>query len=91
MIGRLLIHIFRNPINKLEKGDFLAVVKMAQKGDVIIFLRNGIKLKGVVFKIRDNSALVNINKSIAANLGLETPFTVVNHKNYSVVKASEIL
>ncbi len=75
------------PTNKLEKGNFLAMVKKAQKGDVIIFLRNGVKVKGLVIEIRDNSALVHINKSIATSLGLETPNTVVNHKNYSVVKA----
>lgn len=71
---------------KYEKGSFLAMVKRAQIGDVISFLRNGVKVKGLVFKIRDNSALVKINESNATSLGLETPNTVVNHKNYIVVK-----
>lgn len=62
------------------------MVKRAQLGDVISFLRNGVKVKGLVYKIRDNSALVKINESNATSLGLETLSTVVNHKNYIVVE-----
>jgi uncharacterized protein YkvS len=60
------------------------MANIAQSGDVIIFERGGLTVKGMVFKIRNNSALVKINNSMAASLGLETPMTVVNHKNYRV-------
>ena len=57
----------------------------ATYGDTIQFKRNGLIIQGVVEMYRENTVLVSISDSDAAKLLLESPITLVNHKNYIVI------
>jgi uncharacterized protein YkvS len=53
-------------------------------GKKVDFYRKNIKLSGTIEKVLNNSVIVSISKDYAAQLELETPYTVVGHKNYVV-------
>ncbi|MFJ6211617.1 DUF2187 family protein [Lysinibacillus sp. NPDC092081] len=57
----------------------------ASYGDSIQFKRNGLIIQGAVEMYRVNTVLVSISDSDAARLRLESPITLVNHKNYTVI------
>ncbi|MGE7917061.1 DUF2187 family protein [Lysinibacillus xylanilyticus] len=57
----------------------------ASPGDTIEFERNGLTIQGVVATYREHTVLVSICDSDAAKLHLESPITLVNHKNYTVI------
>lgn len=62
--------------------------KKAKIGDVILFFRKGMNVKGKVKIIRNNSVIVDISEKDALELGYETNQTVVGHNNYSIIKTS---
>lgn len=57
-----------------------------QIGDVISFKREGKKLEGVVSGIRENSVIVNYGYSKDKD---EPLTTIVNHKNYILMKSKD--
>ncbi|MDQ0229847.1 DUF2187 family protein [Metabacillus malikii] len=59
--------------------------KIAKEGDKILFTRNGIEMIGEVFKVREESVIVSISKADAYLINVETPLTVVSHKNYQII------
>lgn len=69
----------------LEKGERL--LKRAEVGNIIEF-REG--LQGIVEKVNENSVIVDLSYMINyRDLDLEQR-TVVNHKNYRIIKDSTI-
>lgn len=60
--------------------------RTATTGDTILFNRNGIKIIGKVIKIREESVIVSVSQKDAAKLRIETPITVVSHKNYQLIQ-----
>jgi uncharacterized protein YkvS len=60
--------------------------QLAKEGDKVLFERNGLVIIGEVFKVREASVIVTISKSDAEGINVETPLTVVSHKNYQLVK-----
>lgn len=66
-----------------NKGEML--VKIAELGNVIEFKDN---LQGVVVKVNENSVIVDLTyMENYLDLELEEK-TVVNHKNYKIIKES---
>ncbi len=63
---------------KLKKGH-------ASIGDTVKFERNGYTIHGQVEVYREHTVLVSISDADAAKLHLESPITLVNHKNYTVI------
>ncbi|MGM7722674.1 DUF2187 family protein [uncultured Metabacillus sp.] len=59
---------------------------IAKEGEKIRFERNGLVLLGEVVKVREESVIVQISKSDAEEINVETPLTVVSHKNYQIIK-----
>jgi uncharacterized protein YkvS len=57
---------------------------IAQIGDVVLFSRHGTAFFGTVTKIKEASVIVKISQNDAHKLDLQTPFTVVSHKNYII-------
>lgn len=57
-------------------------------GDTIQFERNDLTISGVVETYREHTVLVTISDLDAARLRLESPITLVNHKNYTVIHHS---
>lgn len=53
-------------------------------GDVVLFKRKDCFIEGTVVSYRTETVLVEVNSSIARNLGFANNITVVNHKNYEV-------
>jgi uncharacterized protein YkvS len=60
--------------------------QLAKEGDKVLFERNGLVIIGEVFKVREASVIVTISKSDAEGINVETPLTVVSHKNYQLIK-----
>jgi uncharacterized protein YkvS len=60
--------------------------QLAKEGDKVRFERNGLVIIGEVFKVREASVIVTISKSDAEGINVETPLTVVSHKNYQLIK-----
>lgn len=71
---------------KKTKQDF----KIALIGESISFERKGIEHEGIVFKIYENSVLVDISEASKLLLGYETNKTVVRHGNYTVLSKKEV-
>jgi uncharacterized protein YkvS len=61
----------------------------AKEGDKILFERNSMLIIGEVCKVREESVIVTISKSDAEELKIDTPLTVVSHKNYQIMKSEE--
>ncbi len=51
----------------------------------ISFVRNDHEVSGTIFKILENSVIVEISTKDAELIGAASNLTVVAHKNYSVV------
>lgn len=63
-------------------SDFVAARKIDEK---ISFVRNEHEVQGRIYKILENSVIVQISKKDADLIGAASDLTVVSHKNYSVV------
>lgn len=63
----------------------LSVDKIALKGDNVFFKRSQQSIIGEVITVKDESVIVKISESDAIKLNIETPLTVVSHKNYKVI------
>ncbi len=74
-------------MSKLEtSNDYLLKQKgIADLGDKVRFVRNGMIIIGEVTISRNESVIVNISKADAMKLNIETPITVVAHKNYQII------
>ena len=59
--------------------------KMANEGDKILFKRNSVSIIGEVIQVKEGSVVVQINDSDAERIKIDTPITVVSHKNYKIV------
>ncbi|KKK38452.1 hypothetical protein WQ57_07535 [Mesobacillus campisalis] len=55
-----------------------------QVGDLVLCSRHGIAFFGTVTKVKESSVIVKLSQEDAQKLDLETPFTVVSHKNYVI-------
>jgi uncharacterized protein YkvS len=58
---------------------------IAECGDKVRFVRNGKIIVGEVTIVRNESVIVNVSKNDALKLNIETPITVVSHKNYQII------
>lgn len=56
-------------------------------GTIVTFPRQSKIITGIVQLVRANTVLVEISKEDQQFLSLENERTVVNHKNYTVVKS----
>ena len=59
---------------------------IAMIGDKIRFIRNKFSIIGEVVKVNEASVIVKIDDSVAEKLKIDTPLTVVAHKNYDVIE-----
>ena len=59
---------------------------LAAIGDTVLFKRKDSFHEGIVYKIQDNSVLVQIKAESMSKLGIDNCNTVVAHKNYSLKK-----
>ncbi len=59
--------------------------KTAKDGDKIRFTRLGVELVGEVHQVRESSVIAKISEEDAHLLRLDTPLTVISHKNYEVI------
>lgn len=71
------------PRKEKEVSDFVAARELNEK---IEFVRNDHKVTGTIYKILENSVIVQISNKDADLIGSASNLTVVAHKNYSVVK-----
>jgi uncharacterized protein YkvS len=58
---------------------------MAKEGDTIRFKRHDLSITGTVVKVKEESVLVQISDEDALLLKIDTPITVVSHKNYKII------
>lgn len=58
----------------------------AKEGQLVLFKRESITIKGRVSILYPNSVVVEISPDVATQLGYSTNRTVVNHKNYKIHK-----
>jgi uncharacterized protein YkvS len=63
-------------------SDFVAARKIDEE---ISFVRNNHEVNGTIYKILENSVIVQISQKDADLIGAASDLTVVSHKNYSVV------
>jgi uncharacterized protein YkvS len=59
--------------------------KRVMIGDKVKFKRFGHPLVGEVSLIREESVIVKLDQTDAETLKLDTPLTVVSHKNYTLI------
>ncbi|HLU23098.1 MAG TPA: DUF2187 family protein [Bacillaceae bacterium] len=59
--------------------------KVAKIGDKVIFTRQGYSIVGKVTIVKEESVIVYISNMDAKRLKIDTPVTVVAHKNYKVL------
>ncbi|MET0785096.1 MAG: DUF2187 family protein [Paenisporosarcina sp.] len=64
-----------------EVSDFVKARKVREK---VTFVRKNVKVEGKIFKILDNSSIVEISKEDQKRIGALSTLTVVAHKNYEV-------
>jgi uncharacterized protein YkvS len=69
----------------MEGNDKMAADKIANEGDKVLFERSGLVIVGEVVKVREESVIVSISKNDAEGINVETPLTVVSHKNYQLI------
>ena len=62
-------------------SDFVAARYIDEK---ISFVRNDHEVNGTIYKILENSVIVQISNEDAERIGAASNLTVVSHKNYSV-------
>ncbi|WP_203247445.1 DUF2187 family protein [Sporosarcina beigongshangi] len=70
------------PRKEKDVSDFVAARRIDEK---ISFVRNDHEVNGTIFKILENSVIVEISSKDAELIGAASNLTVVAHKNYSVV------
>jgi uncharacterized protein YkvS len=70
------------PRREKEVSDFVAARKIDEE---ISFVRNEHEVNGTIFKILENSVIVEITSKDAELIGAASNLTVVSHKNYSIV------
>lgn len=70
------------PRKEKQVSDFVAARKIDEE---ISFVRNDHEVNGTIFKILENSVIVEISEEDADLIGAASNLTVVSHKNYSVV------
>ncbi|HJF33264.1 MAG TPA: YkvS family protein [Sporosarcina psychrophila] len=70
------------PRREKEVSDFVAARKIDEE---ISFVRNDHEVNGTIFKILENSVIVEISSKDAELIGAASNLTVVSHKNYSIV------
>lgn len=61
----------------------------ANMNDTVLFVKNGKEIVGTVINIRENTVVIEINLKVAKEVGIENARTVVNHRNYKVIKNSD--
>lgn len=69
------------PRKEKPVSDFVAARKIDEE---ISFVRSDHKVYGNIYKILENSVIVQITKEDADLIGAASNLTVVSHKNYSV-------
>ncbi|MBO1909831.1 MULTISPECIES: DUF2187 family protein [unclassified Sporosarcina] len=69
------------PRKERPVSDFVAARKVDEE---ISFVRNDYKVYGTIYKILENSVIVQISNEDADLIGAASNLTVVSHKNYSV-------
>lgn len=70
------------PRKERPVSDFVAARKVDEK---ISFVRNDHEVRGTIYKILENSVIVQISNEDAELIGVPSNLTVVAHKNYSIV------
>ncbi|MBT2583766.1 DUF2187 family protein [Planococcus sp. ISL-109] len=65
-----------------EVSEFVAARRI---GEWISFTRNGVDVNGTIFKIMDNSVIVEISPEDAKEIGAPSNMTVISHKKYKIV------
>jgi uncharacterized protein YkvS len=70
------------PRREKEVSDFVAARKIDEE---ISFVRNDHEVNGTIFKILENSVIVEISPKDAERIGAASNLTVVSHKNYSII------
>jgi uncharacterized protein YkvS len=70
------------PRKEKQVSDFVAARKIDEK---ISFVRNDHEVSGIIFKILENSVIVEISLKDAEKIGAASNLTVVSHKNYSII------
>lgn len=69
------------PRKEKPVSDFVAARHIDEE---ISFFRNDHQVYGTIYKILENSVIVQISKEDADLIGSPSNLTVVSHKNYSV-------
>lgn len=62
--------------------------KIANEGDQVRFKRNNLSINGEVIKVKESSVIVQISPSDADRINIDTPYTVVSHRNYKLLKTT---
>lgn len=70
------------PRREKDVSPFVAARKVDEE---ISFVRNDHKVHGTIFKVLENSVIVEISERDAERIGAASSLTVVSHKNYSLV------
>lgn len=70
------------PRKERPVSDFVAARKVDEK---VTFVRNDHTVYGTIYKILENSVIVQISTEDADLIGAASNLTVVAHKNYSIV------
>ena len=65
-----------------EVSPFVAARKIDEK---ISFTRNDHEVQGTIFKILEQSVIVEISTEDAKKINVPSNLTVVSHKNYTIV------
>lgn len=73
-----------------KPGRAVKKTNTAFEGDTIQFSRKGVEADGIVTKVGENSVIVSLTDDLAEILEYITPFTVVGHANYTVIKPASI-
>lgn len=63
----------------------MKTIKTAKDGDIVKFSRHGLELTGEVHQVRESSVVVKLSDEDAEYLKLDTPLTIVSHKNYVLI------
>jgi len=61
-----------------------AFVQARRIREKITFVRRDVEVEGEIFKILENSCIVEISHEDAKKIGAASNLTVVSHKNYKV-------
>ena len=69
------------PRKEKEVSDFVAARRIDEE---ISFVRNDHEVYGTIYKILENSVIVQITAKDAELIGAASNMTVVSHKNYSI-------